>query len=266
MSTTVRNIVTEEQKKQYHEEGFMILEGVIPQDHLEMLRNACGFFIDKVDGEMEAEGKTVRGLTHKGRRYFINQRYREYPDMAKFIYSDLMAQVAEAALGPEVFLFNEQWVVKGADKGMKFAWHQDSGYVKHRDNLTKHKPYLTCWCALDDVSEKNGTVYLLPHSRAGTKDQIFDHTREDVTNDLIGYTGDDPGDPVEVPAGSIVAFSSFCFHRSGANTTNEMRRIYLAQYSGEVIRQSSGDLWSQGVPFVRDGQNIYDKASDFADS
>lgn len=25
-----------------------------------------------------------------------------------------------------------------------------------------HKPYLTCWCTLDDVSEENGTVYVLP--------------------------------------------------------------------------------------------------------
>lgn len=262
MSTATHGIVTEEQKKQYHEEGFMILKGVIPQDHLEMLREACAFFIDQKDREMEAAGNEVEGITHKGKRYFISNRYREYPDMAKFIYSDLMAQVTTAALGPEVYLFNEQWVVKGADKGMKFAWHQDSGYVKHGDNLTGHKPYLTCWCTLDDVSETNGTVYLLPHSRAGTKDRIFDHNREEGTNDLIGYTGDDPGDPVEVPAGSIVAFSSFAFHRSGANTTSRMRRIYLPQYSGEVIRHTNGDLWAQEVPFVRNGLNVYDPESD----
>ena len=46
-----------------------------------------------------------------------------------------------------------------------FSWHQDSGYVKWYDPTTQHKPYVTCWCTLDDVSEENGTVYILPHSR-----------------------------------------------------------------------------------------------------
>ena len=41
---------------------------------------------------------------------------------------------------------------------MKFSWHQDSGYVGYPD----HKPYLTCWCALDDMSEENGTVISCP--------------------------------------------------------------------------------------------------------
>ena len=59
--------------------------------------------------------------------------------------------------------------MKGAEQGMKFAWHQDSGYVKWYNPTTEHKPYVTCWCTLDDVSEENGTVYLLPHSRGGTK-------------------------------------------------------------------------------------------------
>ena len=55
----------------------------------------------------------------------------------------------------------------------------------------------------EDVSEVNGTVYILPHSRAGTRDKIIDHFKEEGTNDLIGYTGSDPGDPLIVPAGSI---------------------------------------------------------------
>ncbi len=72
-----------------------------------------------------------------------------------------------------------------------------------------------------------GTIYLLPHSRGGTSHTIFDHSREEGTNDLIGYTGSDPGIPITVPAGSIVAFTSYNFHRSGMNTSPNMRRIYL---------------------------------------
>jgi ectoine hydroxylase-related dioxygenase (phytanoyl-CoA dioxygenase family) len=148
---------------------------------------------------------------------------------------------------------------------MKFAWHQDSGYVKTFDPKTRHRPYLTCWCTLDDVNEENGTVYLLPHSRGGTSHTIFDHTQEEGTNDLVGYTGDDPGIPIIAPAGSIVAFTSYNFHRSGANRTPRMRRIYLPQYSAEPIQRSDGTRWALAVPFVRGGQIVYDHADDTAE-
>jgi ectoine hydroxylase-related dioxygenase (phytanoyl-CoA dioxygenase family) len=117
----------------------------------------------------------------------------------------------------------------------------------------KHKPYLTCWCTLDAVNEENGTVYILPYSRAGTKDRI-EHTRKGM--DLVGYHGDDPGDPVVVPAGSIACFSSVCFHRSGANKSKNMRRIYLAQYSSESIKRPDGTASALTEPFLKDGVRV----------
>jgi ectoine hydroxylase-related dioxygenase (phytanoyl-CoA dioxygenase family) len=53
-------------------------------------------------------------------------------------------------------------------------------------------------------------------------------------------SANDPGDPVNVPAGSIACFSSTLFHRSGANTTDRMRRVYLAQHSAEPILNGDG--------------------------
>src|SRR6266516_1318619 len=83
------------------------------------------------------------------------------------------------------------------------------------------------------------TVYLLPYSRAGTRN-VVEHIRDEETNDLVGYFGDDPGDPVIVPAGSIACFSSTLFHRSGPNTTDHMRRVYLAQYTAEPLLNKDG--------------------------
>jgi ectoine hydroxylase-related dioxygenase (phytanoyl-CoA dioxygenase family) len=256
------NIVTDTQREQYRTEGYMILPGVIPPEMLAMLREECSYFLGYYDAQMDARGAQTEGLSHRGKRYFISNRYRASNRLWQFIFSPLMAEVAQVALGPDVYLFHEQWVVKGPDQGMKFAWHQDSGYVKWGDTTTRHQPYLTCWCTLDDVSEENGTVYLLPHSRGGTSHTIFDHTMEAGTNDLIGYTGSDPGIPIIAPAGSIVAFTSYNFHRSGANTTPRMRRVYLPQYSREPIHNTNGTLWALATPFVKGGQLVYSHADD----
>lgn len=262
-ATATTGLITPEHAELYRTEGYMILERVIPDEMLAMLREECSYFLGYHDGQMDLRGDKSQGITHRGSRYFISNKYRLSHRMWRFIYSDLMAQVTQAALGPNVFLFHEQWVVKGPEKGMSFSWHQDSGYVKSGDKMTTHRPYLTCWCTLDDVNEENGTVYLLPHSRGGTSSTIFDHVRDETSKDLVGYTGSDPGIPIIAPAGSVVAFTSYNFHRSGMNSSPRMRRVYLPQYSAEPILRTSDDgYWGMAVPFVRDGQVVYNRAND----
>ncbi len=224
---------TPEYARQFREEGFFVLQNALSSDDLDTLRGECQRFIDERDQEMDRLGVDQIDLDHRGSRYFLHAHGKS-PAIERFLASELMVQVAQAALGDSVYLFNDQYVVKAAERGMKFSWHQDSGFIDH-----PHRPYLTCWIALDDVSEANGTVYLLPFSRAETRDAVK-HARDEESNDLIGYTGDDPGDPVTVPAGSIAAFSSTLFHRSGPNTTDGMRRVYVAQYSAEPILSEDG--------------------------
>jgi ectoine hydroxylase-related dioxygenase (phytanoyl-CoA dioxygenase family) len=244
-------VITPEQKHQYEQEGYCILERVIPEEHLEILRGEADSFIDKIHAEMDRQGKDVLGINHRNKRYFISNRFKESERLQEFLFSNLMAQICRATLGPEAYLFYEQYVIKAAEVGMKFAWHQDSGYVGH-----PHRQYLSCWCALDDMTVENGTIYVLPYSRAGSK-ELIPHIQEAQTNDLVGYHGTDPGIPVLVPAGSIAVFSSTCFHRSGANTTKKMRRCYLAQYSAEPILNKDGTgLHGLAEPFLKNGQIV----------
>ena len=65
-----------------------------------------------------------------------------------------------------------------------------------------------------------------------------------------------PGEPVIVPAGSIAVFSSVCFHRSGANRSPRMRRVYLAQYSPEPILNLKGEIADFAEPLLRDGVKV----------
>jgi len=247
--------VTSEHLSQFKQDGFFILESVIPDDVLEALRDECMRYIAVADAEMEARGVQTEGINHYKKRYFVANRSAESPIMTDFLFSDLMADITTATLGDNVYLFNEQYVVKAADTDTKFAWHQDSGYVGHY-----HVPYLSCWCALDDMSVENGTIFVLPYGRDGrnSADELIDHVVADGTNDKIGYHGDDPGDPAIVPAGSIVVFSSRTFHRSGSNTTDNYRRSYLAQYSAEPIMNKEGtEPHRRAEAVVQDGKPVH---------
>jgi len=250
------SIVTAEQKQQFKEEGYFILESAIPEQHIELLRGECQAFIDKANDKMDAEGTDHLGLNHRNSRYFVSNCFRDQPSLREFLFSDLMAEVCQATLGDDVYLFWEQYVVKGAEAGKEFSWHQDSGYVGYPE----HKPYLTCWCTLDDMSEANGTVHLLPFSRSGIRTWV-QHIRDEESGDKIGYFGSDPGIPIIAPAGSIAVFSSYNFHSSGINTTDKMRRVYLAQYSCEPLASADGSkLWGNAEPFLLTGESAVGQA------
>ncbi len=250
-----RVAVTDTQKEQFDREGYCIFENVLSAAQLEMLREECLFLADEIDREMTAAGETISGINHRGKRYFISKRHTDRPRLRDFLFSETMAEICRSLIGGDVWLFNEQFVVKSAAVGLPFSWHQDSGYI---DSGCPHKPYLSLWCPLYDVDEENGTIYVLPFSRAEVTSRI-DHATHAGSNDLVGYSGNEKGEPAIMSAGSIAAFSSVSFHRSGANTTNEARRIYLAQYSLEpIIDPRNNRLWALATPFLKSGDRVTD--------
>ena len=248
-------VLTSEQLTQYRTEGWCVLPAAMPPAVLESLRDECQDFIDAKNAEMDALGTDTVGISHRNSRYFISNCHRSSPRIQDFLFGRLMSGICQDIFGDQSYLFYDQYVVKGAEGGMRFSWHQDSGYV-NKDGDTRHAPYLTCWCPLDDVSEQNGTIYLLPYSRLGIRSWV-QHVHDPDTNDWVGYFGDDRGITVEVPAGSIVLFSSYVFHASGANKTDRMRRVFLAQYSGTPIMKADGSgLWANAEPVPQVGAPV----------
>jgi ectoine hydroxylase-related dioxygenase (phytanoyl-CoA dioxygenase family) len=238
-------------REQFQREGYFVIENAIAANQLEILRAEAQRFRAQMDAEMEAKGVTKLGITHKDNRYFIANRFRESALLREFLFCDVMAEICRATLGKTAFLFNEQFVLKAAERGMAFGWHQDSGYIGF-----PHRPYLSCWCALDDMTIENGTVELLSYEQAGTRDWVS-HAQEKETGDMIGYRGDRQGTPALIKAGGMAVFSSTVFHRSGVNMTNRMRRVYLAQYSVEPITKPDGKtLWGNAVPFLKNGKKV----------
>ncbi|MFF4985523.1 phytanoyl-CoA dioxygenase family protein [Streptomyces sp. NPDC001046] len=229
------SLVTQAMADQYREEGYFVIERALTQDQLDLLRSGARYAIEKADAAMDAQGMDRLGINARGKRYFAHMIYEDLPQLRDFLFGGTMADICRATLGPDAYLFWEQYVIKAADKDTSFSWHQDSGYV-HED----HEPYLTCWIALDDVTEENGAVYLLPYSRVGVRSYVK-HVKDERTNDKVCYFGSDPGVPVVVPAGSIAVFSSTLMHRSGPNITDEYRRVYVAQYSSEVISKKGSE-------------------------
>lgn len=250
----------EEKRLQFERDGYFLLEDAIEPETIAMLRDECAYFIAREDAKMDALGVDVLDITHRNKRYHASFCIRDRATLGRFVFGPVMEGVCRALLGPDAFLFYDQFVVKGAEAGMKLAWHQDSGYVNAVDGDLSHRPYITCWCPLDDVGEENGTVYLLPKRESGIDGPVT-HRYDPVSNDWVGYDGPMRGVPIVARAGTVAVFSSLTMHSSGANRTDRLRRVYLAQYSPEpVLTADHAMLWGNALPFLKDGRRVVGSA------
>lgn len=251
MRGVLDTLISQQQREQYVDEGYFILPEVIPTDHLQILRDSCDLLIDLMHQEMDRLGTDHIHISHRGKRYHIAKKYAEAPGLSKYVFSDLMSAVCQATIGDTAYLFYDQYVAKAAEQGIKFAWHQDGGYLGF-----PHRPYVTVWAAVDDMAVENGTAYVMPYSTIGIR-SLVEHIRNEETGDKVGYFGNEPGIAAVVPAGSLVVFSSLCFHRSGPNTTNKMRRAYVTQYSPEpIFKPGTTELMHLAVPFIKNGSHV----------
>lgn len=242
--------ITEAHKRQYQSDGYFIVENAIPDEHLAILRNACDTLIDCMHREMDRLGTDHIHISHRGRRYHIAKKHDEVPSLREYIFGELMADVCRATIGPNAFLFYDQYVVKAAEQGSRFSWHQDSGYLDF-----PHPPYVTVWAAVDDMTIDNGTAWILPTSTLGIHTRV-EHRKDSDSGDRIGYFGEERGIPAVVPAGSLVVFSSVTFHRSGQNTTDQMRRAYVTQYSPNEIFTPDGNIMHLATPFLSNSRIV----------
>ena len=249
-----RATVREEHRRDFLEQGYFVLERVIPDEQLAVLRAEAEDAIAWQD-RMIREGGPVESITHGGNRYFVPFRSRERVQLKSFVFSDLMEQLCLATVGDTAYLLCEMFVIKAPKGGLPFGWHQDSGYLNYY-GYGRYPAYLTVWCALDNMTEENGTLYVLPFSEGGAR-EVRTHYEEEGTNDKTADFGAHPGNPVIVPAGSVVALSSLLPHRSSANVSSRSRTAYLCQYSSVpvLLDDESGPIL-MAEPFLRDRQRV----------
>lgn len=84
-----------------------------------------------------------------------NLLFTKFPGLLKSILSINSTESSDS-----LYLFNEHYVVKPPNSELAFRWHRDGEEQLQAIMLPDDmKPiYFSIWCALDHVSEENGTI------------------------------------------------------------------------------------------------------------
>ena len=226
--------------KNFSKKGYVILNDILETYEVDFLRKICDeLLLEPCKDNFVSEGKNI----NKGNnRRFLSHRHQDFTQLSNFLLSDIMKLLLVNFIGKSSYLFNEQFVVKGANSSSSFGWHQDSAYIPF-----DHKPYLTIWIALDDITSLNGPLCII--SRNIERMTLVKHKWDNNAKELVGYHGKNIGIPIEVSSGSMIIFSSLTMHRSDANKSLNPRRAYVAQYSSEpIIDPDSGEMRRFATP------------------
>lgn len=244
---TVR--LTEEQKKQYDEKGYIVFEHLFSGEEMDRIRG----IIDRFDEESEAvlraterEGDFISAANRINFTGFLN--FKD-PELQRFTADRRFVGLTTAILGPDTKLYWDQSVYKRPEANRDFPWHQDNGYAP-----TSPEHYLTCWLALDDATIENGCIWIRPETH---KLGFVEHVRTDIG--MVCYQGEDPGIPVELKKGGMVAFHSLLFHRSTPNLGKKTtRKAYVIQYSVDgAFNPVTGEVFRNGPVIARNGEPAY---------
>lgn len=235
-------LLTEAQRKQYDEQGFVVLERYFTDSELSSVRARLDAFDEERHNAMHHQQE---GISIPDEIVFTHGIANRDATVEAFIRHPKFVALTADILGPNIQLYWDQTVYKRPEGKREFPWHQDNGYAP-----TDPVHYLTCWVAMNDATLENGCIWVLPKSH---QQGVVPHQRTDIG--LQCYFGEDPGIPVPIPAGSVVAFQSTLFHRSGSNQSSGMRKAYVVQYSVEgMSNPTTGAVYQNGPVIARDGK------------
>ncbi|XP_013384548.1 uncharacterized protein LOC106154670 [Lingula anatina] len=148
--------VTESIKKEFDDNGFIIVRNLLSSEELKRVKDA-----------LETDGRILQYRLGrddgKGRR--VNMTLWNHPgeDITGMVArSEKVVNAMETFLDGEVYHYHTKLIQKDAHTGGSFVWHQDYGYWYHNGCL--FPDMATVFIAIDRADRNNGCLQILPGS------------------------------------------------------------------------------------------------------
>jgi chlorinating enzyme len=246
----------------FHQQGFLIVRGLVSQDDVEQLvRHSEDLIHGRTDVpglEPPPPGASPREIEQRYLRVHMLHRVLEIHE--RFLLHPRVLDVLEALIGPDVMAMQSMFFLKYPG-GEGQGYHQDSYYIP-----TVPDTLCGAWLAVDRADEENGCMWFTPgthnepiyptigRERINHGDAIGDlplvenvSNTDATVNTLARVAAKYPGR--EVPAvmepGDVAFFGGHVLHRSHRNRSQtRFRRSFVGHYANA----RSFTMWGYGDP------------------
>jgi ectoine hydroxylase-related dioxygenase (phytanoyl-CoA dioxygenase family) len=258
-------ILTQEQREFYFDQGYLVLEQIVPQAWIDRLNAVTGEFVERsrAVARSDATFDLEPGHTSENPRLRrLMNPVEQHPRYWEFASESLLGDIAADLVGPNVKFHHSNLNFKWAAGGTEVKWHQDIQYWPH----TNYSP-LTMGVYLHDVGLAQAPLRVLPGSHKGELFSLYDGAGTwagclsssdverldvDAAVDLVGL------------AGSVTVHNCRAVHSSLRNESDLGRPLLLniftaadafaytanpfpSRYAGTIIRGSAA-RWAHHDP------------------
>jgi len=182
---------------------------------------------DKIRCFLEEEALDARGDLVTAKAGAVNKIGHALHDLddvfSDFSHGDRLAALA-AGLGlAEARVLQSMFIFKSPRIGGEVSWHQDATYLH-----TEPECVTGFWFALDDASEENGCLQVIPGGHKGPLRSLFYREGAELKYTVHDDTPLDASKVIHLPAskGDLVVFHGRLPHASAPNRSARSRHAY----------------------------------------
>jgi phytanoyl-CoA hydroxylase len=232
MQTIERTITSEEQRRQFAENGYIVVRGLLAPEEVAALRDT--FMAQAAHGPVE-------GLSDGHRKLSPDEPLARYPRMMhphrhpelpvgplsmRYMLDHRFEAVLSGLFGEQPLAAQSMFYFKppGA-RGQDL--HQDNFYLR-----VKPGTCIAAWVAIDDADQENGGMVVVPGSNQ------FDIACPERADNTIFFTTEHvpvpagyQEEPIDLKAGDVLFFNGSVIHGSYPNTSRDrFRRAFICHY------------------------------------
>lgn len=251
----VNYTLTEEQISFYQKNRFIKLKEVLDNETLSYFNTIIS---EKVD-ELNEEKTPIENRTTYGKAFLqLFNLWTKDGKIKSLVFSKRIAKIAADLMQVDgVRLYHDQALFKEAGGGIT-PWHVDQHYWP----LTTDKT-ITAWIPLQETPLEMGPLEFSAGShqiREGRELAISDESEQQIQKRLRVTDFKHVIEPFDV--GEISFHSGWVFHRAGANTSEQMRKVMTIIYMDKdmILKKPSNDGqqndWDTWCPGAKIGEVI----------
>lgn len=251
--------LSEQQIAFFNENGYLADYRLIFHAQVDALRAQLGGLIEPTpeinrvlhtfnDAPPADSGKT---LFHASGAWRVKQGFHD------LLWAGSLLTPAIQLLGGNVRLWQDQVFVKAPQTGAAIGWHQEAAYWSNISPIQ----HLICWIALDNMTEANGCLRVVPGShkwglvpgQPAAPGQDLGAIQSLLTPEQKAEFRDVP---LPMKKGWCVFMSPYLLHASGENTTEDVRRALSVTLMKSGVKTETSDPVLPGVPAIKKGKKL----------
>lgn len=225
-------VLSQAQREFYFENGYILLEKIVPDDWIERLRATTDQMIEESRSITESGAKWDLEDGHNAdspRLRRLSSPNDHHPVYWDYASQSIVPDIVSDLVGPDVKFHHSKLNFKWARGGEEVKWHQDIQFWPH----TNYSP-CTVGTYIYDCGMEQGPLGVIPGSHNGP---LYDQYDDDgvwigcLNDGDLGKADSSKAEYLAGPAGSLTIHNCRMLHGSKPNTSDVGRPLLLNVYS-----------------------------------